>query len=82
MGSRHYCNPEVDDLFLRARSERDEDLRRELYARAFELVMQDAPWILIDDRSWVYGWRKTVKGIEVHQSHPASLDLRNVEIVD
>ncbi|MFQ5861194.1 MAG: ABC transporter substrate-binding protein [Dehalococcoidia bacterium] len=40
-----YANPEVDRLLERARTERDEETRIQLYRQVEEMVLRDAPWI-------------------------------------
>ncbi|MBI1885062.1 MAG: peptide ABC transporter substrate-binding protein [Chloroflexi bacterium] len=42
-----YSNPEVDDLLERARVEQDPQKRLRLYRRAEEIIVQDAPWIML-----------------------------------
>ena len=49
-----YCNPEVDRLLERARVEPDEAARYELYRRAEELIVKDAPWISLWHRDDQY----------------------------
>jgi len=40
-----YSNPEVDKLLEEARVEKDHDKRMELYQKAEELILKDAPWV-------------------------------------
>ena len=40
-----YSNPEVNRLLEAARTERDRDLRFELYNQAEQMILDDAPWI-------------------------------------
>ncbi len=40
-----YSNPEVDRLLEQARTEADPQRRIQLYQRAEELIVQDAPWV-------------------------------------
>ncbi len=40
-----YSNPEVDKLLEEARVEKDQDKRMELYQKAEELILKDAPWV-------------------------------------
>ena len=42
-----YNNPEVDRLLVAARVEQDETSRLELYHQAEQLIMEDAPWIVL-----------------------------------
>ena len=41
----HYSNPEVDDLLMQARVETDNVARYELYNRAEQMILNDAPWV-------------------------------------
>lgn len=38
-----YCNPEVDELFQQAATERDQERRFELYNQAEQMILDDAP---------------------------------------
>jgi len=40
-----YANPEVDRLLEQARVEADSEKRMELYRRAEEMIVQEAPWV-------------------------------------
>ena len=40
-----YSNLDVDQILVRARTERDVDTRHQLYQQAEELIVADAPWI-------------------------------------
>ena len=40
-----YHNPQVDKLLEQARVEREEDRRVELYHRAEQMILDDAPWV-------------------------------------
>ena len=42
-----YSNPEFDKLVREAQHVVDEDHRRELYRKAEEIAMEDAPWVLL-----------------------------------
>ena len=42
-----YSNPDVDRLLEQARVETDESARYELYHRAENLILEDAPWVLL-----------------------------------
>ena len=42
-----YSNPEVDRLLEQARVETDETVRYELYHLAENLILEDAPWVLL-----------------------------------
>ena len=42
-----YSNPDVDQLLEEARVELDEDARFEIYHQVEEIVLADAPWVLL-----------------------------------
>ncbi|MDX1535430.1 MAG: ABC transporter substrate-binding protein [Candidatus Spechtbacterales bacterium] len=42
-----YSNPEVDALLEQARTERDSEKRIELYQEVEEMIVDDAPWIVL-----------------------------------
>lgn len=52
-----YCNPELDEILLDARSELDQDRREELYAEASTIIWEDAVGIFPRDatRGYAYG---------------------------
>lgn len=58
-----YANPEVDRLLDEAGVEQDEEKRLALYQKAEELIVQDAPWILLwyDIHYWLT--KPDVKGL-------------------
>ena len=41
----HYSNPEVDELLMQARVETDSQTRYDLYNRAEQMILDDAPWV-------------------------------------
>ncbi len=42
-----YSNPKVDQILEQARVERDQGVRYQLYRQAEEMILQDAPWVLL-----------------------------------
>lgn len=58
-----YKNSEVDSLLEKARMTDDSKLRAEQYAKALELIFDDAPVIWLYYPKTIYGQRKNVKGV-------------------
>ena len=72
-GNNHigYSNPEVDALLEQARVERDEDTRFDLYRKAEEMIVEDAPWVFM----WHSGQGHILVKPYVHDYRPAPLIL-------
>jgi peptide/nickel transport system substrate-binding protein len=60
-----YSNPEVDELLDRARTETDEDTRRDLYAEAATTIADDASYIYLYNPDVVQAWVPSLQGYEV-----------------
>ena len=58
----HYSNPEVDDLLMKARVETDTGVRYDLYNRAEQMILDDAPWVPL----WFDGESKLLIKPNVH----------------
>lgn len=73
-----YTNPAVDGLLLQARSERD--LRRgvELYRRAEQLIMDDAPIIPVWHYTYERVFQPYVKSVEVNGLGDPYIPLRKI----
>ncbi len=69
----NYANPDVDQLLLQARQVADRTKRAELYRRAQQIVVDDAPWVFVDHEQQVVATRANVKGFKLH---PSGFDLR------
>ena len=51
----NYSNPEVDALLEQARVEQDWPRRSELYNQVEEMILDDAPWVLLwNDEDWYF----------------------------
>ena len=51
----NYSNPEVDAILERARVEQDWDQRLALYNQVEEMILDDAPWVLLwNDEDWYF----------------------------
>jgi peptide/nickel transport system substrate-binding protein len=57
-----YKNPEIDNLLEEAQSTVDENVRRDTYYRAQEILVQDAPWVAIAYVKPPIGLQKQVRG--------------------
>jgi oligopeptide transport system substrate-binding protein len=68
-----YDNPEFSKLTAQADVEQDAAKRKELYAKAEDLVLQDSPWIplyhpqeVVAIQPWIKGWRRSGFGFLPH----------------
>ena len=51
----NYSNPEVDAVLEQARVEQDTTRRFELYNQVEEMILEDAPWVLLwNDEDWYF----------------------------
>lgn len=66
LAAAHYSNPVLDDLLVKAMSEVDEDKRKELYARAIEIIWHDAPWIFLYTQLSFYAHTSKLAGYQVY----------------
>jgi peptide/nickel transport system substrate-binding protein/oligopeptide transport system substrate-binding protein len=73
-----YANPTVDGLLDRARAEGDVGRRVELYRRAEELIMEDAPIVPVWHQTYERLFQPYVKGIEVSGLGDAYIPFRKV----
>lgn len=73
-----YKNEEVDQLLEEARVTFDQAERTNLYHRAQELIMEDAPWILIDHEKQIIITRSNVKNFKLHPT--GVFRLSNVDL--
>jgi ABC-type transport system substrate-binding protein len=61
-----YSNPELDQVLQQARRESDHDKRVELYQQAQKMIVEGAPWIMVNSTLQVRAARKEVKGFELN----------------
>ncbi len=59
-----YCNPEVEKLLQEALVVTDQSIRASNYAKAAEMVMNDAAGIFIYNTKWYGPYQTSVKGIQ------------------
>ena len=58
----NYNSPEVDALLEQARVERDPGSRVELYQQIEQMILEDAPWVLLwNDEDWYFLVKPNVK---------------------
>lgn len=57
-----YSNPEVDELLTQAAAETDEDARKDLYAQAEQLVVDDVSYLFYFNPDVVEAWSSSVSG--------------------
>jgi ABC-type transport system substrate-binding protein len=72
-GSQNYAffsNAELDRVLDRARAEQDREKRFELYARAEEIVRDEAPWVPSYGTRMMEIWQPYVQGYEPHPILP------------
>lgn len=62
----YYKNDEVDKLLSEARVTEDKKKRTEMYEKAQELIMADAPWIPVDYEKQIIVTSKKVKNFKLH----------------
>ena len=62
----HYKNPEVDKLLLEGRQISDHAKRVAIYEKAQKLILDDAPWIFVNQTLQVRVTRKEVNGYELN----------------
>jgi peptide/nickel transport system substrate-binding protein/oligopeptide transport system substrate-binding protein len=73
-----YGNPAVDALFERARAETDLARRVELYRRAEELILEDAPLIPVWHHTYERLFQPYVNGVEVSGLGDSYIPFRKV----
>jgi len=73
-----YANPAVDDLLLRARREGDMARRVELYRRAEELILEDAPVIPVWHYTYERLFQPYVRSVEVNGLGDPYIPLRKI----
>ena len=69
----NYASPDVDALLLQARQVADRGKRADLYRKAQQIIVADAPWIFVDHEQQVIATRAGLKGFRLH---PSGFDLR------
>ena len=73
-----YANPAVDGLLLQARAEADPNRRVELYRRAEELILEDAPVIPVWHYTYERLFQPYVRSVEVSGLGDPYIPLRKI----
>jgi len=73
-----YSNPAVDRLLLQARAEQDPTRRVDLYRRAEEQILEDAPIIPIWHQTYERLFQPYVKNVEVSGLGDSYIAFRKV----
>jgi peptide/nickel transport system substrate-binding protein len=79
LNTGHYSNPQVDELFTKAKSELDGQKRSDLYAQASAIVTKDAPWLFVVDDKNPRALAPNVKGFIEPKSWFADLTTITVD---
>jgi peptide/nickel transport system substrate-binding protein len=61
----HYNNPELDELFDEGAAENDEEARKEIYSRIQMMLMEDATFIPLNNRTVFFAMTTNVRGTDV-----------------
>jgi len=61
----NYKNGKVDDLLVKARSEVNQNKRKEFYKEAQQLIWNDAPWVFLWTQKWYVATTKNLEGVKV-----------------
>ncbi len=76
----HYKNPKVDDLLDKARSTMNQDLRRRYYQEVQKIIVEDVPYLFLQDVPQFVAIRKGLKNFKVGAAYEGMLDsLLNAE---
>ncbi len=59
----HYCNEELDELFVAGRGTPDIEERREIYHQAAKILNEDVPTIFWWSENMIWGINKRVEGV-------------------
>jgi peptide/nickel transport system substrate-binding protein/oligopeptide transport system substrate-binding protein len=73
-----YANPAVDDLLVRARTEHDLPRRTELYRKAEQLILDDAPVIPVFHHNYERLFQPYVRSVEVNGLGDPYIPLRKI----
>ena len=74
----YYKNKEVDQLLNDARVTEDKGERTKMYEKAQEIIMKDAPWVVIDSEKQIVVAGKKIKNFKLHPT--GVFRFANVEV--
>jgi len=66
LNAAHYANPAYDKLLEEGRVTMDPAKRAEIYAKAQDIIMADAPWVYVSHGVVLAATRPNIKGFAVH----------------
>ncbi len=74
-----YSNPEVDELLEQAASETDEDARKDLYAQAEEIVVDDVSYLFLFNPDVVEAWSSDLSGYEARPDSAVNFETVSLD---
>ncbi len=75
----YYKNEQVDEILAKARVTKDKAERTAKYEQAQELIMADAPWIVIDHEKQIIATSSRLKNFKLHPTGVFRFSNVNVE---
>ena len=69
-----YSNPQVDQLLDQARTETDQDARKQIYDQAAKLIVDDASYLYLYNPDVVQGWSPRSTGYKVRADRAIRFD--------
>lgn len=70
----HYSNPEMDKLLDKARYDADPKVREQVLKDAQGLAAKEVPVVPIANAMQIFGYKKTLGGVENYVKHPWAID--------
>jgi peptide/nickel transport system substrate-binding protein len=64
-----YANSTVDHLLLQARQASSTAVRKQLYVHAWNLLLQDVPWIVMTAQGWVVAMQTNVQNFQTNRTN-------------
>jgi len=62
----HYCNPAFEKLLQEGRATGDEAKRKEIYAEAVKIMLEERPSIFLYHQRWLYGFTARLTGFQTY----------------
>ncbi|MGH2403973.1 MAG: ABC transporter substrate-binding protein, partial [bacterium] len=75
-----YKNPQIDELLDRGAAAMDPAARLQIYGRAQDIIMDDAPWLFLTERREAVAWRAQVRGVRFIPSSAGLIDVRQASV--
>lgn len=76
-----YQNPKVDDLLYKTRIERDYIKRMEMYRKAENIILEDAPIVPTINHLLQMGYQSYVKGLEVNALGGPYIPMKKISLM-